>query len=153
MVCVNMFSLTWVSQQPLPCACGRILLSSSAWSPRGSSPGYHSEPFSGWRMTPSLDPLWQAQLQELGSDRNINQKSITTLVNVRPPRHLLNILRLGVDQRRGADLNYVSYPLVLSNYIVIGSRPSNSNTYPPFWYSYSSFLLAPWVCPHPLSQP
>lgn len=56
---------TWVFQKLLACAYGRTPLCSFARSPRQSSSGYHSPPSSGQRLRPCLDPLWQAELQEL----------------------------------------------------------------------------------------
>lgn len=56
---------TWVFQKLLACAYGRIPLCSFARSPLQSSSGYHSPPSSGQRVRPCLDPLWQAELQEL----------------------------------------------------------------------------------------
>lgn len=61
---INIFSLTWVFQSVPLCAYERIPLYFCG-ALQESSPGYHSEPFSGWQMRPWLDPLWQAQLQEL----------------------------------------------------------------------------------------
>lgn len=56
---------TWVFQKLLACAYGRIPLCSFARSPQQSGSGYHSPPSSGQRLRPCLDPLWQAELQEL----------------------------------------------------------------------------------------